>query len=324
MPRVSIIVPVYKVEPYLHRCVDSVLAQTCGDFDLILVDDGSPDKCGEICDAYAAGDSRVHALHRINGGLSAARNTGLEWVLEHSNSEWITFLDSDDWVHPRYLELLLQAVAETGLNLAVGGFRRTAEDGDLPELPDAISAQVVGTESFYCADKVTATVAWGKLYRKADFAQIRYPDGKIHEDELTTHKLLFRYPEIALVKQPLYQYYQNQQGIMRSSWSPKHIAEVAGMQEQMQFFHSHGFSKAEACAARAHLISIYRNLEQAEKCDHYAAQAKQLLKQLKSGLRKYGKLAGVSIHKEPWLFYKAFPIWTIPHRFIEKLRRNQK
>ena len=324
MPRVSIIVPVYKVETYLRRCIDSVLAQTCRDFELILVDDGSPDKCGEICEAYAAEDSRIHALHRINGGLSAARNTGLEWVLEQSSSEWITFLDSDDWVHPRYLELLLQAITETGLNLAVGGFRRTTEDGDLPELSDVITAQAVGTESFYCADKVTATVAWGKLYRKADFAQIRYPEGRIHEDELTTHKLLFRYPEIALVKQPLYQYFQNQQGIMRSSWNPKHIAEVDGMHEQLQFFHSHGFSKAESCAARAYLISIYRNWEQAEMVDQYSEQAKQLHKQLKSGLRRYGKLAEVSIHKEPWLFYKAFPIQTIPYRFLEKLRRNHK
>ncbi len=324
MPRVSIVVPVYKVEPYLHRCVDSVLAQTYRDYELILVDDGSPDKCGEICEVYAARDSRVHALHRINGGLSAARNTGLEWVLEHSNSEWITFLDSDDWVHPKYLELLLQAIAETGLNLAVGGFRRTAADGDLPKLPDVITAQAVNTESFYCADKVTATVAWGKLYRKTDFSQIRYPDGRIHEDELTTHKLLFRYPEIALVDQPLYQYFQNQQGIMRSSWNPKHMAEVDGMHEQQHFFRSLALPKAEACAARALLRSIYRNLEQAEESVQYSEQAKQLKKQLRNELSKHGKLAGVNIQNEPWLFYKAYPIRTIPHRIRAKLLRRHK
>ena len=96
MPGISVIVPVYKVENFLHRCVDSILAQTFTDFELILVDDGSPDGCGEICDAYAREDSRIHVIHQKNGGLSAARNTGIDWVLENSDSRWLAFVDSDD------------------------------------------------------------------------------------------------------------------------------------------------------------------------------------------------------------------------------------
>ena len=106
---VSVIVPVYKVEKYLRRCIDSILNQTFTGFNLILVDDGSPDNCGLICDEYAEKDNRIHVIHKKNGGLSDARNAGLEWYFEHSDSKWLTFIDSDDWIHPRYLEGLLEA-----------------------------------------------------------------------------------------------------------------------------------------------------------------------------------------------------------------------
>ena len=106
---ISVIVPVYKVEKYIHRCVDSILTQTFTDFELILVDDGSPDNCGIICDEYALKDNRIHVIHKENGGLSDARNAGIDWAFENSNSEWLTFIDSDDWVHPKYFEAMVRA-----------------------------------------------------------------------------------------------------------------------------------------------------------------------------------------------------------------------
>lgn len=93
MCRITIVVPVYKVEAFLHRCVDSILSQTYTDFELILVDDGSPDRCGQICEAYAAKDNRVTVIHKENGGLSDARNAGIDYAFQHSDSEWITFID---------------------------------------------------------------------------------------------------------------------------------------------------------------------------------------------------------------------------------------
>ena len=114
MPAISVIVPVYKVEKYIHRCVRSILGQTYADFELILVDDGSPDNCGVICDEYAAKDSRVVVIHQENGGLSAARNAGIDWVFANSDSQWLSFIDSDDWVHPEYLQRLLDAATYAG------------------------------------------------------------------------------------------------------------------------------------------------------------------------------------------------------------------
>ena len=105
MSKISMIVPAYKVDSYLHRCVDSILAQTFADYELILVDDGSPDGCGTICDDYLLRDERIIVIHQQNGGLSAARNSGIDWAFACSDSEWISFVDSDDWTHCQYLEL---------------------------------------------------------------------------------------------------------------------------------------------------------------------------------------------------------------------------
>ena len=98
MPQISVVVPVYGVEKYLHKCVGSILDQSFKDYELVLVDDGSPDNCGRMCDEYAAADSRVKVIHQANGGLSAARNAGIDYVMTQSKSEYITFIDSDDWV----------------------------------------------------------------------------------------------------------------------------------------------------------------------------------------------------------------------------------
>ena len=116
---ISVIVPVYNVEKYLNRCIDSILAQTFTDFELILVDDGSPDNCGKICDEYAAKDSRIHVIHKANGGLSDARNAGIDWAFANSNSEWVTFIDSDDWIPDNYLFELYHACVQNLSQVAI-------------------------------------------------------------------------------------------------------------------------------------------------------------------------------------------------------------
>ena len=112
MSNISVIVPVYKVERYIRRCVDSILTQTYPDFEVVLVDDGSPDGCGRICDFYAQNDGRVHVIHQKNGGLSAARNAGIDWVTANSDSRWIAFVDCDDWVHDEFLRKLYSAAEQ--------------------------------------------------------------------------------------------------------------------------------------------------------------------------------------------------------------------
>ena len=124
-PKISVIVPVYKAEAYLHRCVDSLLAQTFTDFEILLIDDGSPDRSGEICDEYARKDSRVRVWHKENGGVSSARNVGLD----NARGEYICFVDSDDWVESNYLKILYDDISMTNVDLVVHGFRRFTSEG---------------------------------------------------------------------------------------------------------------------------------------------------------------------------------------------------
>ena len=178
---ITIIVPVYKVEPYLRRCVDSILAQTFTDFELILVDDGSPDNCGAICDEYAAQDSRIHVIHQENGGLSAARNAGIDWAFANSDSQWLAFVDSDDWVHPNYLAYLYRAVSEDGTKVSACGYREVLDSNEIIETEDYCS-RVLLWEEFLLNHGLKATLAWNKLYSKDLFHELRYPDGKLYED----------------------------------------------------------------------------------------------------------------------------------------------
>ena len=234
MPKISVIVPVYNVEKYLNRCIDSILAQTFTDFELILVDDGSPDNCGKICDEYAAKDSRIHVIHKANGGLSDARNAGIDWTFANSDSEWITFIDSDDWIHLKYLETMFNAVLRMNCEICISAFEKT--DGEPPFVDeDNLSAEQVDTESFFCERYVNAVIACGKLYKKELFRKIRFPVDKIHEDEFTTYKILFVYEKIAFISEPLYFYYNNEKSIMRKDWTPKRLNQIEGIENCMWF-----------------------------------------------------------------------------------------
>lgn len=235
MSEISVIVPVYKVENYLHRCVESILKQTFNNFDLILIDDGSPDNCGMICDEYARKNSRIHVIHQKNSGLSAARNSGIEWAFRHSDSKWLTFIDSDDWIHPQMLQWLHKAACETGIFVSICGYYET-ESNTLEVDTSQIKIKQWKTEDFYLQRNVNATIACGKLYKKECFKNIRYPIGKIHEDEYVTYRVLFNYSQIAVVEAPLYAYFQNPESIMHSEWTPQKLDALEAIEMQIKFF----------------------------------------------------------------------------------------
>ncbi len=260
MAEISIIVPVYKVEQYLDRCVNSIMGQSFVDFDLILVDDGSPDHCGKMCDVYEAEDMRIHVIHQKNGGLSAARNTGIDWAIEHSDSKWLTFVDSDDWIHPRYLEVLLNAAKNYSTAISIGGAFWTKGE----PLPNEISnnPELWKTADYYVEHITNATVAWGKLYKKDCFDKIRYPEGKIHEDEYVTYQILFRFEFVSVVNQPLYGYFQNDQGITRRQWSPSRLDAIEGLEEQISFFLNNGFEEIAKRRFRALLKVVMSSMDQ--------------------------------------------------------------
>lgn len=324
MPTISVIVPVYKAEPYLRRCVDSILAQSFRDFELILVDDGSPDGCPAICDAYAEKDTRVQVIHQENGGLSAARNAGIDWVFEKSDSEWISFVDSDDWIHPEMLERLYQAVTENHRSVSICGYVET--DGEPIESENHSSAaELWHPEPFYVQEKGAATVAWGKLYRKACFDTLRYPQGKIHEDEFTTYKILFSQQQILFIRKPLYYYFQNSNGIMHSNWAPKRLQVLEALHEQLQFFEDNGYVDARKKAAQSYLWILVGALSELEKLHpQYSEYAKFVKQKLRQSLKRYHKCLNLSVQGNEWIYESAYPIQMKIYWWIIAIKNRLK
>lgn len=213
IPEISVIVPVYKVEAYLPRCVESLMSQTYKDFEIILVDDGSPDTCPVMCDAYAKKYSNIHALHKENGGLSDARNAGMTIA----KGEYVTFVDSDDYVHPAYLEMLMQGIRQ-GADFSVCGFTEVYDGNGIEDLDTSrISAACVNAkeglvEILYQGFHDVS--AWGILLPASLARKYPFPKGKLFEDLYTTYKFYLAAETVAFIRAPLYYYYQRKGSIM--------------------------------------------------------------------------------------------------------------
>ena len=209
MAEVSIIVPVYQVERYLRQCVESILAQTFTDFELILVDDGSKDASGQICDEYAGKDSRVRAVHQQNGGLSAARNRGLDLA----DGAYFMFVDSDDFIEPTMVECLYRSLLSEDADIAACNFLCFYEGGKGQDFSTALPHEVLsGWEIFYERKNDRShgfwTVAWNKLYKKSAFPRLRFRVGRYHEDEFWANDLYQRSIKVVTIPQCLYHYRQ--------------------------------------------------------------------------------------------------------------------
>ena len=211
---VSVIVPVYNAAPYLTRCLDSIAAQTCGDFETIVIDDGSTDSSGRICDGYGRKDGRFRIIHTENRGFSAARNRGLE----EASGDWIYFADADDYVHPRVLEVLLAAVT-SGYDVAESGFRTSVstdrepfefpeEGSELPpfrEIP--AEACLRGIFSRKVKESLTQAVLWNKLYARKVLVGLRF-EHRIMEDAFFNFEVFRRGPKVVRMDAALYSYHQ--------------------------------------------------------------------------------------------------------------------
>lgn len=242
MPEISIIVPVYKVEKYLSCCIDSILSQTYGDFELILVDDGSPDNSIAICQDYAARDSRIRILRQENQGQSAARNHGLEIA----RGSYICYVDSDDLVHPQLLEILHRGLTETGAPVSMCGFHEAAEpSGDFFADQDGSFEHLTMNEqtlvSLYDQERYPAWVVWGKLIRR-DLIE-RYPmtEGRVFEDNEAVCHWLCQGGTLARTDLPLYFYRCNDTGTTKSQYSLKKLDYLWALESIILFYHSLGY-----------------------------------------------------------------------------------
>lgn len=283
MVQISVIVAVYKMPEYLPRCIEGILGQTFRDIELILVDDGSPDNCGEICDGYAAKDSRVHVIHKQNAGVCAARNTGLNWVYDHSDSQWIFFHDNDDWIHPETLERMLSAAQAMKTDLCICGYQETA--GADPEIrAEDLEPVSWMPKAFFMEHHVNATVCWGKLYSRDLFDGKRYPEGKYIEDEFLTYRLLFACDRLAVIPAPLYAYFVNSAGISKKPWIPKRLDAWEAFDQQLVFFREMGDRDLIRYRMRKYLENAVGYYDAALAAPN-ASELKPVLRKMKKHIR---------------------------------------
>ncbi|MBM7617961.1 glycosyltransferase involved in cell wall biosynthesis [Weissella uvarum] len=234
MAHVSIVVPIYNVEQYIDKVIQSILQQTYTDFELLLIDDGSTDASGELAKKYATYDSRVHYHYKANGGLADARNYGMQFV----TSKWINFIDGDDEVTPDYLAHLIAAKEATNADIVVARFFNLAENKHIDEVtwPENESNLVIESADdslkTILAQKRFEVSAWAKLYNFNLFEHIQYPFGKLYEDFLTTTKLIDHADKVAFIDNQDYAYRVRENSISAGQFMPKKM-DGAELSEEM-------------------------------------------------------------------------------------------
>lgn len=262
MPQLSVIVPVYNVEDYLRKCVESILNQTFTDFELLLVDDGSTDGSGELCEEFALLDKRVKVFHQRNGGLSVARNTGIK----NATGKFLSFVDSDDWIEKdMYAGMLSVLSFDNGIDVVVCGHRVVTESGDVEErVVFSKSALFPGVDAtmLILKDEEMPSFAWNKIYRKELFEYISFPPNRIYEDTATTYKV-FHVARKVFVIDKIYYNYLRRQGSICLEVNPVKAARRAydnfrAFYERYLFVKEHEeYSPVlEICASKAFLMGI--------------------------------------------------------------------
>ncbi|WP_455718312.1 glycosyltransferase family 2 protein [Anaerosporobacter sp.] len=258
--KISVIVPIYNVEKYLERCIESIINQTHKNLEIILVDDGSPDRCPQICDNYALLDHRITVIHKKNGGLSSARNAGISIA----TGEYIGFVDSDDYIDVHMYEVLLNACLNQDCKLSVCNIQHFTGDryGDEVKRCDKYKT-ITNIEALWelqGADGELFCVAWNKLYHKDLFHKLRYPEGKINEDEFVIYKAIYQAGNVAVCESSLYFYFQDNNGSITKNKKYFTYEDVFdAFNEREEYFKKAGYPKLEFATYRSYLDRIIQN-----------------------------------------------------------------
>lgn len=252
-PLISVIVPVYKVEPYLARCVESIQNQTYQNLEIILVDDGSPDRCGEICDEMAKEDARIRVVHKENGGLSSARNAGLDVM----TGEYVGFVDSDDWIHPDMYQTLYSRMIAECAQISCCGVACHDDEKIIslfnPKKDQQLTLSTEAALRELMKNYLITNSVWDKLYRADIFKTLRMKNGVLYEDAQIQPYCIHQAQRICYTSQPMYYYYQSPQSILRGNFSTRHYDVVRASEERLAFIKEH-YPQILPDAQAAHII----------------------------------------------------------------------
>lgn len=233
-PLISVIIPVYNVEKYLNRCVESIVGQTYRNLEIILVDDGSPDRCPAMCDAWAEKDNRIKVVHKKNGGLSDARNAGLEMA----GGELIGFVDSDDWIAPDMYQCLYETMKADNSDVAACGVKMVWEDDTLPQILTKAGSCVLNRNEAMQAlieESWLKQPVWYKLYKAELIRNIWFPVGKYHEDVFWSYQAIGAAERVSVIDHAGYYYWQRSGSIMGEEYSLKRLDVIEALEYRQEY-----------------------------------------------------------------------------------------
>jgi len=319
---ISIIVPIYKVESELRQCLDSIISQSYTDIEILLVDDGSPDTCGEICDEYAQRDDRIRVFHTENKGLSAARNLGLD----NAKGDIVAFIDSDDWIEPDMIESLARVLSETNSDIAVSGY--LLENNSWTQNSDVEGALYEGNASLSALlTKKLNNNVWNKIYRKELFQDVRFPEGKNYEDITVMHRVLHKAKRVAVISEPKYHYRVRSESITKV-YTASNLIDYAEAQltryyyfkNEMQAFYNDNQEIILGYAAKG-LSKVWRwwhGCTKAEKKE-YESKIAEYQKFAKENFPRFGKKSWPKYLRISSFFMRSRSRWSF--LFLYKLNQ---
>ncbi len=311
---ISVLVPVFNVEKYLRRCIESILSQTYKDIELILVDDGSQDCSGIICDEYAKKDSRIKVIHQENGGPSIARNSGLDIA----QGEYIGFVDSDDYIHKDMYQTLYDTLTKNDVDLAICNYTNDNDNNVRlwkdyhPQLVDDIITPYEALKR--SINDLNYVVVWNKLFKREIFDDIRFPPGKIHQDNYVMPEVIYKCKKIATLSAPLYYYYLNMESTTNQEYSIKNLDHVEAMCMRIKFYEEKNITSLldETAANMLDRFFRFRNKykpkNQSEKHRFY---------EVKKKVRKYSWKYRKNIRKKELLYFEFPRLFALLH-YIKK------
>lgn len=318
MPEISVIIPVYKCEQYIESCVDSILNQTYRDFEIILVDDGSPDNSGKICDELAEKYNKITVLHQENQGQSAARNNGVEIA----RGKWLCFVDCDDSVHPRMLEALYNAVTENNVKLSMCSAIQGEESPSFFNASKEVNFKVLETTednilNLCKNEKYYYWVVWGKLIHKSIYEKYPLTEGRIYEDNAVVCKWLYEAKKVALTDASLYFYYVNLSGTTKKEFTKKHLDILWAFKEQIDFFNLINYKKMTEHLA-TYYLEISANMHYRAKTEN-AKELIPIIKEKEKEIKKqYAEFIKPDVEQKLYYYQRT----NKPLFYITRLKRK--
>ncbi|WP_302434788.1 glycosyltransferase family 2 protein [Roseburia inulinivorans] len=268
---ISVVVPVYHVETYIERCVESLLQQTYSNLEIILVDDGGDDRCPQICDEYAKKDARIKVIHKKNGGLSDARNAGMR----AASGKYLAYIDSDDYIQPDTYEKMIYALKKENADIAVCNYEAVTDQGQ--SITEKNQKMDIKDRTYSSQEAISNlcgpnyhywVTAWNRLYKIKIAREISFPVGKIHEDEFTAHLFYDKAEKIVGISEPLYKYVIRENSIMTKKYSVKNLVYVEAVNNRIEYCMEHGLEEVGQAFLRwmsRYLMNVYDKLDIKDK-----------------------------------------------------------